>query len=388
LELAAKSSTNPQFAEYLTNQAAALKINDPNLDCKADKLWAKMQDTPLEFTLGRECYTDEMTPSVMRNPELVELLKKHEIKAYAKDSLGIRVGIVDKEGTKFLSEIKRYLPYMALKMPLNELYEQRINSAVKSDAAMVDVDIAYVAGHFAEYRGSISIASNLPNEDKLAVQTGGGRRTVYHKQMRDAKFAGEALNRRLNLLLAPEQHRYFSNSGIHNFTILHENVHTLGPKLNLEGLGTYKNKIEEFKADTGAFVMFDELRKKGFYTEQQVKEGVISYITGYVPKGHDTTSAHRICDIMQFNKFLANGGIEVSEKGVMTINVQKVLQGAREMLTDAIKIQLGGDANVAKEYIERNTKWSETLELLSQNLRAADRKLNSYIISPLIKTIK
>jgi hypothetical protein len=85
---------------------------------------------------------------------------------------------------------------------------------------------------------------------------------------------------------------------------------------------------------------------------------------------------------------LANGGIEVSEKGVMTINVQKVLQGAREMLTDAIKIQLSGDANVAKEYIERNTKWSETLELLSQNLRAADRKLNSYIISPLINTIK
>ena len=388
LEKAAKYSTNPQFAEFLSNQAAALKINDPMLDCKADKLWAKMQDTPLEFTIGRECYNDEMTPSVMRNPELVALLEKHGIKAYAKDNLGTRTGIIDKEGTKFLSEIKKYLPYMASKMPFNQLYEQNINTAVKSDAAMVDVDIAHVSGIFAEYRGAISIASNLPNGDKLAVQTGGGRRTVYHKQMRNAKFAGETLQNRLNLLLNPTQHKYFSNDGIHNFTILHENVHSLGPKTNLEKLGTYKNTIEEFKADTGAFVMFKELSKVGFYTEKQVKEGIISYIAGYVPKGHDIKNAHRICDLMQFNKFLSNGGIKVSETGVMSVNVQKVLQGAREMLADAIKIQLSQDANIAKEYIEKNTKWSKTLEMLSQNLRAADKRLNSYIISPLLKSIK
>ena len=387
LEEAARTSTNPQFAEYLTNQAMALRKNDVNLDCKADKLWAKMQDTPLEFTISRECYEDGITPTVTRNPELKALLYKHDITAYAKDTIGTRVGIINKEGTKYLLQMKDLLGFMASKMPFADKYKQSIDTGKSVGTSMVDMDVAYVSGDFAEYRGGITIASNLPNHDKLSVQTGGGHRMVYHKQMRNSKYiGGNTTQRRLDALLDKSQHKYFNTQGIHDFCILHENVHSLGPKVNLEGLGTYKNKIEEFKADSGAFVMFDELRKKGFYTLKQEKECVISYLTGYVAKGHDITEAHSVSRMIQYNKFISNGGITITPEGRMLIDYKKVIQGAREMLEDAIRIQLSGNADVAKEYIEKNTAWNDILEHLATGLKSADKKLNSYIVAPLLKT--
>lgn len=386
LEEGAKTSTNPLFAEYLSNQAAALKVNDVNLDCKADTLWAKMQDTPLEFTISRECYTDEMTPTVTRNPELQAMLNKLGITAYAKDTIGARVGIVNRAGTDYLLKMKELLSFMASKMPLRENYEQHFDAGKKTNSSMVDIDVAHVSGDFAEYRGSITIASNLPNEDKLSVKTGGGRRMVYHKQIRDSKYiGGNTMQKRLDALLDLSQHEYFNTQGIHDFCILHENVHSLGPKAGLEGLGIYKNKIEEFKADSGAFVMFDELRKKGFYTLRQEKECVISYLTGYVAKGHDISEAHQVSRMLQYNKFLDSGAITVSPEGKMLIDYKKVIQDSREMLEDAVRIQLSGSSDVARDYIEKNTKWNDALELLAKNLISADKKLNSYIISPLLK---
>lgn len=384
---AAKTSTNPEFTEYLTSQAAALRKNDVNLDCRADKLWAKLQDTPLEFTISRECYEDGMTPTITRNPELKALLDKHGITPYAKDTIGTRVGIVNKAGTEYLLKMKDLLGFMASKMPFADKYVQTVNAVKNPNSSMVDIDVAYMSGDFAEYRGGITIASNLPNADKLSVKTGGGRRMVYHKQLRDSKYiGGDSTQRRLNALLDKSQHKYFNTQGIHDFCILHENVHSLGPKINLEGLGIYKNKIEEFKADSGALVMFDELRKKGFYSLKQEKECVISYLTGYVAKGYDVTEAHSVSRLIQYNKFINNGGITITPEGRMLIDYKKVIQGSREMLEDAIKIQLSGSAEVAKKYIEKNTSWNDVLEHLAKSLKSADKKLNSYIISPLLKT--
>ena len=74
LEKAAKVSTNKDFNEYLTLQCTALRANDPMLDAKADKKWAELQYTPLEFTLSREQYADLLTGSVIEDEELNELL--------------------------------------------------------------------------------------------------------------------------------------------------------------------------------------------------------------------------------------------------------------------------------------------------------------------------
>ena len=81
LEKAAGVSTNKDFNEYLILQAKALRENDPMLDAYADKKWASLQDTPLEFTISREQYADLLTGSVTENEELNELLKQNQITA-------------------------------------------------------------------------------------------------------------------------------------------------------------------------------------------------------------------------------------------------------------------------------------------------------------------
>ena len=55
LDEGAETSTNKDFAEYLRLQAKALRKSDYMADAYADKKWAELQDTPLEFTITREC---------------------------------------------------------------------------------------------------------------------------------------------------------------------------------------------------------------------------------------------------------------------------------------------------------------------------------------------
>ena len=386
LELAAMTSTNDDFNRYLILQANALMMNNPYMDALADKKWAKLQNTPLEFTIGRESYDDRLTPTISKDKELCKLLEKFEITPYAKDNIGVRVGIVNKEGTDYILKIKQFMPYLAAKMPYNNEYEQTISKITDNKQTMVDADIVAMTGQFGAYRGAISIASNLPNNDKLSVQTGGGKRNVYHIQMRNSKYADNKDNM-LNALLNKTQHKYFDTKALHDFTILHENVHSLGPKDGLEALGVYKNTIEEHKADMGAIVMLDELTKKGFYSPLKEKQVITSYLTAYVLKGPDFENAHRARNILQHNYFIKNGAVDVSKDGKMTINFDKVVDCAHEMLEKAVKIQLDKDAKKAEQYIKENAVWSKELDKMAENLRSVDKKLNSYVTMPLAEEL-
>lgn len=109
IEKASETSTNADFNEYLKLQAKALRVADPMLDAYADKKWATLQDTPLEFTITRENYADEMTGTVIENTELKAMLDEQKISPIPKDFLGGRVGIVNKKGTEALMAIKTIL---------------------------------------------------------------------------------------------------------------------------------------------------------------------------------------------------------------------------------------------------------------------------------------
>ncbi len=382
LEAAAMTSTNDDFNRYLLLQANALMMNNPYMDALADKKWAALQDTPLEFTIGRECYDDRMTQTVRKNKELSALLDKYGITPYSKDSLGVRVGIVNKEGTDYILKIKNFLPFMASKMPFNDEYEQSISNNKDNKQTMVDADIVNMTGQYAAYRGAISIASNLPNNDKLSVQTGGGKRNVYHRQMRMAKYSNNK-EKMLNALLDKSQHKYFDVEALQDFTILHENVHSLGPKDGLEALGVSKNTIEEYKADAGALVMLDELTKAGFYSPLKEKQVITSYLTAYVLKGPDFENAHRARNMLQHNYFIQHGAVDVSKDGKMKIDYDKVIDCAHKMLEDAIRLQLDKSSDKAEKYLKDNVVWSKELQKLADNLNAVDKKLNSYITTPL-----
>ena len=386
IDKAAENSTNADFNEYLRLQAKALRRADPMLDAYADKKWATLQDTPLEFTITRENYEDEMTGTIVENKELSDILAKHGISPIPKDFLGGRVGIVNKEGTHALLAIKEYLPTLAKNMPYADEYEQNISKDEDAKQTMVDVDLVAVTGDVGAYRGGITLAENLPNDDKLSLTIGGGRRNVYHRQIRfvsDYKKHQE----RLDAILDKEQHKYYNNEADHWFTIGHENAHSLGPKKACETLGKYRNIIEENKADMGSLAFVDLLTELGMYTEEQRKQIIVTTITDNFLKSKPTMSqAHRVRTVMQNKYFAERGAYEIID-GKIHVNIEKVVPIAKEMLAEIIRIQIDGDFDKAEKYVLDNFVWTDNMELIGQKLQKISKTLNGRTESELAEKL-
>ena len=372
-------STNSDFNEYLRLQAQAFMKADAMLDAYADKKWATLQDTPLEFTITRENYTDEMTETVYENEELSELLKKHNIDVISKDYLGARVGIVNKEGTDYILKVKEYLPLMAKNMPLSDKYEQVISDDAEISQTMVDVDLVDVAGDVGAFRAGITLAENLPNNDKLSLTIGGGRRNVYHRQIRfvTSDDAKQKIQERLDNILDKTLHKFYDDKMDHPFTIGHENGHSLGPKEGCEALGKYKSIIEENKADMVALSMLDVLSEAGLYTQEEKEKIIVTYATDNMLKSKPTLSqAHRVRSVMQNYYFIKHGAIEISKDGFLFVNIDKMIPTAKKMLSEIVKIQLEGDFKKGEKYVLDNFVWTNEMEIVSEKLKKISKRLN------------
>ena len=387
LDAAAETSTDRNFTKYLILQAQALRMANPMLDAYADKQWATLQDTPLEFTITRENYEDEMTGTIVENKELSKMLEERGISPIPKDFLGARVGIVNKDGTEALMAIKKYLPTLAKNMPYADEYEQNISTEGDTKQTMVDVDLVAVAGDVGAYRGGITLAENLPNDDKLSLQIGGGRRNVYHRQIRFISDMAK-LQERLDAILDKEQHQYYLDEADHWFTIGHENAHSLGPKTACETLVKYRNIVEENKADMGSLAFVDLLTELGMYTPEQRKQIIVTTMTDNFLKSKPTLSqAHRVRTVMQNKYFADRGGYEITPEGKIHVNIDKVVPIAKEMLAEIIRIQLDGDFDKAEKYVNDNFVWTDNMELIAQKLQKVNKALNGRTESELAEKL-
>ena len=387
LEKAAETSTNEDFNEFLKLQAKALRTADPMLDAYADKKWATLQDTPLEFTITRENYSDELTETVVENPELKKLLDENGITPVAKDFLGGRVGIVNKKGTEAILGVKNYLPLMAQNMPFKDSYIQNISPDKESKQTMVDVDLVAVNGDVGEFRAGITLAENLPNDDKLSIiELDGGRRNVYHRQIRliTSDDAREKMKKRLDATLNPELHKYYNDEADHWFTVGHENGHSLGPKSGTEGLGKYKSIIEENKADMISLAMLDVLTEAGMYTPEQRNQIIVTYAADNMMTSKPTLSqAHRVRSVMQNYYFIKEGAMEISKDGILNVNIEKMIPTAKKMLEEIIQVQMKGDFSKGEKYVMDNFVWTPEMQTMSENIKKVSKTLNGKVESPL-----
>mgnify|MGYP000507697686 FL=1 len=387
LEKAAETSTNADFNEFLILQAKALRTADPMLDAYADKKWATLQDTPLEFTITRENYSDELTETVVENPELKALLDENGIIPVAKDFLGGRVGIINKKGTDAILGVKNYLPLMAQNMPFKDDYIQNISPDRESKQTMVDADLVAVTGDVGEFRAGITLAENLPNDDKLSIkELDGGRRNVYHRQIRliTSEDAREKMKKRLAATVNPELHQYYNDEADHWFTVGHENGHSLGPKSGTEGLGKYKSIIEENKADMISLAMLDVLTEAGMYTPEQRKQIIVTYAADNMMTSKPTLSqAHRVRSVMQNYYFIKEGAMEISPEGILNVDIEKMVPTARQMLEEIIQVQMKGDFSKGEKYVLDNFVWTPEMETMAQNIKKVSKTLNGKVESPL-----
>ena len=390
IEKASKVSTNKDFNEYLELQAKALRKADPMLDAYADKKWAELQDTPLEFTITRENYSDELTESAIENEELKALLEKNNISPIGKDFLGGRVGIINKKGTEALLKVKTYLPLMAENMPFKDEYIQNISPDKESKQTMVDVDLVTVSGDVGEFRAGITLAENLPNDDKLSLTIGGGRRNVYHRQIRliTSEDSRKKLQERLDAILNHDQHKYYNDEADHWFTIGHENAHSLGPNSGTEALGKYKSIIEENKADITSLAMLDILEQNGMYTKEEKEQIIVTYAADNMLKSKPTLSqAHRVRSVMQNYYFLKEGAIEISEEGMLTVHIEKMVPTAQKMLKEIIRVQIDGDFEKGERYVLNNFQWTKEMEVMAEKIKKVSKSLNGKVEEPLAQKL-
>jgi len=339
----------------------------------ADKHWAVLQDTPLEFTLSRENYDDEITPTVYNNEELKKLLADNGIEAVSKDTLGARVGIVNKAGTDLILQFKKHMPELAAKMPFADSYRQSILDGEELKQTMVDVDLAALEGDYAQCRGGITTAQNLPNNDKLSIKTGGGRRNVYHRQVR-MSVDKEKERKMLDRLLDPALHRYFDGEADHLFVIGHENGHSLGPDSTYQNtLGAYKHIIEEHKADTVSLAFMPEYAKAGVIDEETLKKIYVSYIAGrmFLAARPHMMLPHRMGELIQFNYLTANGIIKETPDAKITIDLANIGSVLNRLLAETIRVQLSKSKENAAAFVEKYTEWSP----LSQKIAAVRQEL-------------
>ena len=367
LEVAAHYADDEAFKDYLGWQAQALLQNNPDMDMLADRHWAVLQDTSLEFTLSRENYDDEITPAVYDNGELKALLAENGIEAVGKDTLGARVGIVNKAGTDLILQFKKHLPELAAKMPFADAYRQSILDGEELKQTMVDVDLADLEGDYAQCRGGITTAQNLPNNDKLSVKTGGGRRNVYHRQVR-MSVDREKERKMLERLLDPALHRYFDNEADHLFVIGHENGHSLGPDSSYQNaLGAYKHIIEEHKADTVSLAFMPEYVNAGVIDEETLKKIYVSYIAGrmFLAARPHMMLPHRMGELIQFNYLREHGIIKETADGRITIDLDNVGGVLNRLLEETVRVQLSKSKENAAAFVEKYAVWSPLSEKIA-----------------------
>lgn len=366
LEVAAHYTTDEDFKDYLGWQAQALLQNNEEMDMLADKHWAVLQNNnQLEFTLGRESYDDELTPTVYNNPELMKLIDEHHIEVNPKDMLGVRVGIINKEGTDLILKFKEHMPELAKLMPYAGQYHQSVSDGEELKQTMVDVDLVALTGDYAQCRGAITTAQNLPNNDKLAIKTGGGRRNAYHRQVRQSGDK-ERNKKLLEKLVAPELHKYFDLEADHLFVIGHENGHSLGPDNEYQrNLGLYRSTIEEEKADTVSIAFMPEYVKAGVIDEETLKKIYTTWVAFRLFLKAQPLEAHRVGELIHFNFMHENGAFWFDDEHKLHINFDKFHDVIMAMLKETIEVQLSKSAEKAKAFIDKYTQWGKVPQYIA-----------------------
>ena len=366
-----------KFNKYLELQANAFEKADPKLDAKADIAWAKLDKSKFEFTVTRECYNEKMTISLLDNEEIVDALNKQNIRISQKDEIGARVGIINKKGTKLLKKLKALIDIESKFMPYKNEYENICECDNISQIA-VDVDLVWLSGDEGSYRASIVTAQNLPNDDKLALSMGGGRRNVYHRQVR------KRINKKLyKNLICENQFGYFSPEADHWAVICHENTHTLGPKSH-EKLGKYNAILEEYKADMGMYAFLQEFEDAKMFTNEETKQIMVSSLSCSFLKGKPTISqAHRTRSVMICNRLLTEKAIKLNDENKLEFDFEKIKATTKKMMTEVIRIQIDNNFKQAKEYVEKWFDWTNDIEKVAQIIRNNSRMLNGYIDAPL-----
>ena len=380
LSKASEVTTDDNFKEYLKLQADALKTADPNLDVEADKKWVTLQDTSLELTLVREPYRDTLTESVMKNEMIKQFLINKGVVVSQKDLLGFRVGIVNKNGSNKLLNLKKLIPNLAQQMPNYDKYKDKSNDEeVYKNYSMVDVDIIKLTGIIGAYRGQINCAELLPNDNKQSVIEGSGKRFVFHRQMKSLQYNKEKQEQKAKELLSETQKELYDEEAFYWYQMGMNIAQKFGPKIENSELGEYKEILEYNKAYLASFAFIDQLNDLGFYeSEELVKKIKISSVIRMFLKEKPNFNESELVNKVIINNILRENNVYQITNGKIVIYEENIKDAANTSLTNVIDILLNNNKTQAEEFYKTYFEWSNELDETSKILKKYDNELHFF----------
>ncbi|MCC7036375.1 MAG: hypothetical protein IT560_03615 [Alphaproteobacteria bacterium] len=273
-------------------------------------------------------------------------------------------------------------------MPHTNQYKQQTESG-GAKMTFADVDLVAITGDYAAVRGGITIAQNLPNSDKLAVELKEGSRLVFHRQVRQGGDPA-AEKKFLDALIDPAQHKWYDNNADFLFTVGHELAHSLGPRSTKDGrdksgsLGKYGAMLEENKADVASIAMTDFFVQIGKFTQEQANTIYLTWAASELPnKQPSEDEAHRSRSIMQLNYFREKGAIEFEAGGKLKIVPGKMGQAGRDMTAEVVQLQLDGDVAKAEAFVKKYAAWNPALQYAADEKMKLQPKLYRKVHQPL-----
>lgn len=344
---------------------------DENL-LKADTLWVEL-NSKIEYCVTRESYEDCLTSGLINNKPLYERLTKLGVIVAPKDSIGLRIGIVNTDGTKFIKKLGTLIDVARENMPQKKHYYNSLTSESSGFQAQQDVDIVALAGDEGAYRAGVVLAQNLPNNDKLCAGKYNKRKNIFHRQFRSVVNMDV-----IKTKISQQQLKFYSTEAEHIATICHENTHSLGPKN--KSCGKFTSILEEFKADLGAIAFLNEYVSSGVINFDTAMQIVVSNLSGNFLKAKPNLSqAHRVRSVMYANILLKAGAIKLDAEQKLVFNYEKIVHESKKILEKIVNIQINEDVLAAEKFVDETFVWTSEMEAIASRVKKADKVLNGYV---------
>jgi len=343
----AVAGSDPQFARYLRNRARDLLSDDYE---SGDAAWLKGRFKNLNAQIGAyETYDDELLGT--RAFYGLSLLATR-----TRESAELR------EAMKGIQALEDMLPYERRRRVMED----------------IPVGVYDVVADFGQTRGG-NTATNLPNEAYL-VERYGSIILLRANIMRNPDIfrgSGDIYG----AAVVPNQAAHLTPDGNFYRTLWHEVGHYLGPDVTASGqaldvIGADANLLEELKADLVSLFVAKELRRRGYYSEDQLRSlyasGILRTLQNNKPRREQP---YNMMQLMQWNWFLDRKVLAFDPSSAkLSIDYDRYHEAVRDLLKQVIAIQEAGDASVASAFVDRWGKWDEALHgKVAANIRAQQR---------------
>jgi hypothetical protein len=331
----AVAADDQAFARFLRNRARDLLTDDYEA---GDAAWLKGRFTHLNAQIGAyETYDDELLGTRAFYGLSLLAIRTEETAALRKAMQGIQA-------------IEDALPIDRHRRVLDD----------------VPVGIYDVIADFGQTRGQ-NTATNLPNESYL-IERYGTIILLRANIMRDPDIFG-GLNRNWATAMSSDVQADLTADANFHRTLWHEVGHYLGPDQTRDGreldvtLGADALLLEEMKADLVSLFAGPELRRRGYFSDAQLKahyaSGILRVLQTNKPRRQQP---YNMMQVMQWNWFLERGVLRVDPaSGTMRIDYARYHDAVRDLLKEVLALQDSGDKAAATVFIDKWGAWDEAV---------------------------